>query len=77
MTSTKQIAVILAIVFGFFLLIVSPPLLISSLAPESAGLAAVSVGISEAIVEALVVLVVVVIAWRVWIFARRHVGASR
>jgi hypothetical protein len=72
---TKQFAAIVAIVFGFFLVTVGPPLLVTSLFSDRAGMSAVSVGISEAIVESLVFLVLVFVAWRVWIFARRRVGA--
>jgi hypothetical protein len=71
MTRTKQFAVILAVVVGFFLLSIILPFAALLLFPPAHGLGAVSIGISEALVETFVFLGVVFVSWRVWVFARR------
>jgi len=49
-----------------FLIVVLRVATIALFPPPSVGLAAVSVGISEALVEAIVLLVAGVVVWRVW-----------
>ena len=49
----------------------------SSPGPDEAGLAAVSAGISEALVEAFLAVLVVALCWWGWMVGRRHWRKSR
>jgi len=62
----KRLAVIGSLLIAIAFVIVILRLTSVVLFPPPVGLAAVSVGISEALVEAIVLLVAGVVVWRVW-----------
>ena len=71
MTALKRAAIVVVLFVGVLLAWLA---LSIALMPYrgAGGLAAVSAGISEAIVEAFILFVVLIVGWRVWKFAQRR-----
>ena len=78
MTTAKRFALTFMVVFFAVLVALVAPVLYALYFNEgSGGVAAVSVGITELLVESFVLLVVAFLCWRIWTVVRRRRNASR
>jgi hypothetical protein len=78
MATAKRFALtFLVVFFGVLVALVAPVLYALYFNEGSGGVAAVSVGVSELLVESFILLVVGFLCWRVWTVVRRRRSASR
>jgi hypothetical protein len=76
MTPAKQFAITFISVFlAVLVAVLAPVIRVLYFSDGSGGLAAVSVGVSELLVQSFVLLVAAFLCWRVWRVLRRRAAA--